>query len=107
MSKEEKKSLDLTAASDYVYLNQVFFQEENFFLIIKICIFSLLSCLLKLDGTIYCDSRDDAKEWSIIKSACKVLMFSDEELHDIFRLLAAILHLGNLKFEGKFHSKFQ
>ncbi|CAF1037423.1 unnamed protein product [Rotaria magnacalcarata] len=75
MSKEEKKSLDLTAASDYVYLNQ-------------------------LDGTIYCDSRDDAKEWSIIKSACKVLMFSDEELHDIFRLLAAILHLGNLKFEA-------
>lgn len=29
-------------------------------------------------------------------------MFEDEELIDIFRLLAAILHLGNLKFEGKF-----
>jgi myosin-7 len=55
----------------------------------------------KLDGTIYCDSRDDGKEWSTIKSACKVLMFSDEELNDILRLLAAILHLGNLKFQGK------
>lgn len=57
--------------------------------------------LKKLDGTIYCDSRDDGKEWSTIKSACKVLMFSDEELNDILRLLSAVLHLGNLKFQGK------
>jgi hypothetical protein len=28
-------------------------------------------------------------------------MFSDEELNDILRLLAAVLHLGNLKFQGK------
>jgi myosin heavy subunit len=28
-------------------------------------------------------------------------MFSDEELNDIFRLLSAVLHLGNLKFEGE------
>ncbi|UJR09223.1 hypothetical protein I4U23_013470 [Adineta vaga] len=75
MSKEEKQQLDLTAASDYIYLNQ-------------------------LDGTIYCDSRDDAKEWASIKSACKVLMFSDEELNDILRLLSAVLHLGNLRFQA-------
>ncbi|CAF3882378.1 unnamed protein product, partial [Adineta steineri] len=75
MSKEEKQALDLTTASDYVYLNQ-------------------------LDGTIYCDSRDDAKEWATIKSACKVLMFSDEELNDILRLLSAVLNLGNLKFQA-------
>jgi myosin-7 len=61
--------------------------------------------LFKLDGTIYCDSRDDGKEWSTIKSACKVLMFSDEELNDILRLLSAVLHLGNLKFQGKLLSK--
>ncbi|CAF4016173.1 unnamed protein product, partial [Rotaria magnacalcarata] len=75
MSKEEKQTLDLTTASDYVYLNQ-------------------------LDGTIYCDSRDDGKEWSTIKSACKVLMFSDQELNDILRLLSVVLHLGNLKFQA-------
>ncbi|CAF3514389.1 unnamed protein product [Rotaria sp. Silwood1] len=75
MSKDEKHILDLTTASDYVYLNQ-------------------------LDGTIYCDSRDDGKEWSTIKSACKVLMFTDEELNDILRLLSAVLHLGNLKFQA-------
>ncbi len=62
--------------------------------------------VFKLDGTIYCDSRDDAKEWSTIKSACKVLMFSDEELNDILRLLSAVLHLGNLKFQGKFERFF-
>jgi myosin heavy subunit len=28
-------------------------------------------------------------------------MFSDEELNDILRLLSAVLHLGNLKFQGK------
>jgi myosin heavy subunit len=28
-------------------------------------------------------------------------MFSDEELNDILRLLAAVLHLGNLKFQGR------
>ena len=29
-------------------------------------------------------------------------MFSDEELNDILRLLSAVLHLGNLKFQGKY-----
>lgn len=37
----------------------------------------------------------------MIKSACKVLMFTDEELNDILRLLSAVLHLGNLKFQGE------
>jgi len=33
-------------------------------------------------------------------------MFSDEELNDILRLLSAVLHLGNLKFQGKFERFF-
>ncbi len=35
MSKEEKQILDLTTASDYVYLNQVFFfnEKKNWFCI--------------------------------------------------------------------------
>jgi myosin heavy subunit len=32
-------------------------------------------------------------------------MFSDEELNDILRLLSAVLHLGNLKFQGKLSSR--
>ena len=31
----------------------------------------------------------------------QVLMFSDQETFDIMKLLAAILHLGNVEFEGK------
>lgn len=31
-------------------------------------------------------------------------MFSEEEQQDILRLLAAVLHLGNLRFQGKTHS---
>lgn len=34
----------------------------------------------------------------------QVLMFSEEECWIIFTLLAAILHLGNLRFQGKIHS---
>lgn len=48
-----------------------------------------------------CDSRNDAKEYAHIRSAMKILMFSDSEHWDISKLLAAILHLGNVEFEGK------
>lgn len=34
----------------------------------------------------------------------QVLMFSEEECWIIFTLLAAILHLGNLRFQGKIDS---
>lgn len=48
-----------------------------------------------------CDGRNDAKEYAHIRSAMKILMFSDSEHWDISKLLAAILHLGNVEFEGK------
>lgn len=50
-----------------------------------------------------CDSRNDAKDYAHIRSAMKILMFSDSEHWDISKLLAAILHLGNVEFEGKQH----
>lgn len=49
-----------------------------------------------------CDSRNDAKDYAHIRSAMKILMFSDSEHWDISKLLAAILHLGNVEFQGKF-----
>uniref|UniRef100_A0A8B9S9M8 Myosin VIIB n=1 Tax=Apteryx owenii TaxID=8824 RepID=A0A8B9S9M8_APTOW len=48
-----------------------------------------------------CDGRNDAKEYAHIRSAMKILMFSDSEHWDISKLLAAILHLGNVEFEGR------
>jgi myosin heavy subunit len=54
-----------------------------------------------------CDGRDDAAEFADVRSAMKVLNFSDEEILNIIRLLGAILHLGNVKYNeliiGKFH----
>lgn len=35
-----------------------------------------------------------------MRSALKILMFSDAEHWDLSKLLAAILHLGNVEFMG-------
>ncbi|CAF92932.1 unnamed protein product, partial [Tetraodon nigroviridis] len=48
-----------------------------------------------------CDGRDDTKEYSNIRSAMKVLMFTDKENWEISKLLAAILHMGNLRYDAR------
>lgn len=61
-----------------------------------------MSCITDLQGKCtFCEGRNDAKEYAHICSAMKILMFSDSEQWNISKLLAAILHLGNVKFEGK------
>ncbi|CAB1316642.1 unnamed protein product [Coregonus sp. 'balchen'] len=47
-----------------------------------------------------CDGRDDLKDYSSILSAMKVLMFTETENWEISKLLAAILHMGNLRYEA-------
>uniref|UniRef100_W5U6H9 Unconventional myosin-VIIa n=1 Tax=Ictalurus punctatus TaxID=7998 RepID=W5U6H9_ICTPU len=74
MPKEHKKVLSLGDAAQFNYLTEG-------------------SCIA-------CDGRDDAEDFSRIRTALKVLTFSDKECWDIFKLLAAILHLGNVRFEG-------
>ena len=72
MSKLEKEKLHLTRAEDYNYLTQ--------------------------GGCLTCEGMDDAEEYANIRGAMKVLMFSDTETWYIFKLLASILHLGNIGF---------
>lgn len=72
MSAAEKRKLMLTKAEDYHYLRQ--------------------------GRNLTCEGMDDAEEYSIIKGAMKVLMFSDAETWYIFKLLSGILHLGNIRF---------
>ncbi|XP_070801042.1 unconventional myosin-VIIb [Pituophis catenifer annectens] len=74
MNLEQKKVLNLGTTSEYIYL-------------------TMGKCTL-------CEGRNDAKEYAHICSAMKILMFSDSEQWNISKLLAAILHLGNVKFEG-------
>ncbi|XP_075992022.1 myosin-VIIa-like [Anticarsia gemmatalis] len=74
LSSEEKKKLELGRAQDYTYLNS--------------------------GNMLTCDGRNDSLEFNDIRSAFKVLNFPDHEVWGIFGLLAAILHLGNLKFKS-------
>lgn len=53
-----------------------------------------------MQSTPKCDTRNDGEEWKAIRHACKVLMFTDEELSEILRILAIVLHLGNVQYQG-------
>ncbi|XP_042312854.1 unconventional myosin-VIIa [Sceloporus undulatus] len=75
MTLEQKKLLGLRKAADYNYLS--------------------------MGNCITCDGRDDSKEYSNIRAAMKVLMFTDTENWEISKLLAAILHMGNLRYEAR------
>ncbi|KAG8034767.1 hypothetical protein G9C98_007843 [Cotesia typhae] len=72
LSKEEKKKLNLSLPENYKYL-----------------------C-----GSLECKGRNDAQEFANVKAAMKVLNFSDEEFWSIIKLLAAILHLGNINYKS-------
>ncbi|XP_035917613.1 myosin-VIIa-like isoform X3 [Anopheles stephensi] len=75
MTKEERKRLDLEdAPKAYAYLTS--------------------------GQTLLCEGRNDAKEFADVRSAMKVLAFDDQEIQSILSLLAAILHLGNVKYKA-------
>ncbi|XP_046961544.1 myosin-VIIa isoform X2 [Vanessa cardui] len=74
LSREEKKKLELTEPSEYRYLSG--------------------------GGSFTCEGRDDAAEFADIRSAMKVLLFTEAEIWEILRLLAAVLHTGNIKYEA-------
>ncbi|KAF2351743.1 Myosin head motor domain [Trinorchestia longiramus] len=75
LPKEELQQLKLKSASNYKYLTE--------------------------GETTTCEGRNDVREFADIRSAMKVLMFTDAEVNEMFKLLAAILHMGNLKFKAK------
>ncbi|XP_019667324.2 unconventional myosin-VIIa isoform X2 [Felis catus] len=75
MSADQKKRLGLGQATDYNYL--------------------------AMGNCITCEGREDSQEYANIRSAMKVLMFTDTENWEISKLLASILHLGNLQYEAR------
>ncbi|XP_067598359.1 unconventional myosin-VIIb isoform X1 [Pseudorca crassidens] len=72
MSAEEKNLLCLGTPSEYHYLT--------------------------MGNCTSCEGLNDAKDYAHVRSAMKILMFSDSENWDLSKLLAAILHLGNVEF---------
>lgn len=51
-------------------------------------------------GDVTCEGRDDGKEFANIRSAMKVLTYTDKEIADVLKVLAALLHIGNIKHKG-------
>ncbi|XP_030015557.1 unconventional myosin-VIIb-like [Sphaeramia orbicularis] len=74
ITPEERKTLKLGNAKEYKFLTK--------------------------GDCITCDGRDDAEDYKRICSAMKILTFSEHQCQDILKLLAAILHLGNVCFEA-------
>lgn len=72
--KEILNGLQLTSSEDFIYANQ----GQNPFI----------------------DNVDDEAEFDKTLEALKLLGFSDDENRSIFKILAAILHLGNVKIEA-------
>ncbi|VDM99294.1 unnamed protein product [Thelazia callipaeda] len=72
LSKSEKEQLFLSDADDFYFLNQ--------------------------GEAILVEGRDDAADFAEIRSSMKVLMFKETEIWSIFRILAALLHIGNVKY---------
>lgn len=52
-------------------------------------------------GETVSESKLDQKQYSEIISALKVLMFTEPEIWEILKILAALLHLGNIKYSAK------
>ncbi|KAF7256856.1 hypothetical protein EG68_06993 [Paragonimus skrjabini miyazakii] len=73
MSNAMKKTLCLGDARDFYYLTQ--------------------------GGAITVEGRHDSTEYANVSSAMRVLMFSQAEMDQIWSLLAAFLHLGNICFK--------
>ncbi|GMI13374.1 hypothetical protein TrLO_g7961 [Triparma laevis f. longispina] len=55
---------------------------------------------LNKSGCTMVKSWDDEEEWGAMNAAFKTLQFTKEEVEDIYSVLAAILHLGNIEFEA-------
>ena len=51
-------------------------------------------------GSTECEGRNDGEEFVEIRSAMKVMEMTDQEIWDVLKILAALLHLGNIKYKG-------
>ncbi|XP_037094410.1 unconventional myosin-XV-like isoform X2 [Pollicipes pollicipes] len=72
LGEEDKKKYGLLSAEQYFYLNQ--------------------------GGSVEIDGKYDKEDFQALLSAMQVLGFSSDEQDNIFKILASVLHLGNIYF---------
>jgi myosin-1 len=53
---------------------------------------------LKRSGCYQVDGVQDALEFKVVLGALKILSFPEDKIQDLWKILAAILHLGNVNF---------
>ncbi|XP_060553902.1 unconventional myosin-XV-like isoform X5 [Ruditapes philippinarum] len=81
LDDDRKKKLGLQQASKYFYLNQSCYDDNN------------------QGGSCTLSSRDDASNFRMLCDALHVLNFSKHEEETIHKILAAVLHTGNIYFK--------
>ncbi|OQV25063.1 Unconventional myosin-XV [Hypsibius exemplaris] len=75
LTKEEKVAYGLQEEKSYYYLNQ--------------------------GGDSKLPAKNDAEDFQALKSAMQVLNFTPAECETVFKILAAVLHIGNIRFKVK------
>ena len=73
LSPDHKEKLHLKEASHYKYLTG--------------------------GGVTTCEGRDDAEEFAEIRAAMKVLEMTDQDIWEVLKILATVLHMGNIRYK--------
>ncbi|CAH1395799.1 unnamed protein product [Nezara viridula] len=94
----------VTLKGDYIWIEPISGREFDVAIGARVISAEGKRILIKDDdgkgGGITCEGRDDAAEFADIRSAMKVLLFTDNEIWDILTLLAALLHTGNINYRA-------
>ncbi|XP_074649564.1 unconventional myosin-XV-like [Tubulanus polymorphus] len=75
MTDRQKTELGLSAAENYFYLNQ--------------------------GGSCSIETKNDEDDYRALQSAMQILNFTEDEQKTIYKILAAVLHMGNIFFRKK------
>ncbi len=103
LDASRKSRFGLETAEKYFYLNQVCVRWCPFFLW-----FTSLWCQLQNERKLVSDaqggscriqSKDDLKDFADLQASMEVLGFTGAEQDTIYKILASVLHLGNVYFK--------
>lgn len=107
LDQQLRDKYGLLTPDKYFYLNQVrkdpcifAVQTREIQPVIWVIIDKNFSCLFQ-GGNCEIDGKSDVQDFKALLSAMQVLGFTSEEQDTIFKILASVLHLGNVYFHRK------